>query len=258
MSIKKRVNPTYRLKVRLLQETGGKCPFCLFNDLGRLEFHHIDEDSSNTVFKNLIAVCPNCHSSINEKVIALEDVQLAKQRLGLTNQLFLHGKYQFTDFSIRENRVSIFTKGMTIDDVYRILPKEQVIKTVGYGEHPGEDTFDEYLIYDFDGTLILTLIPENDGTFSTLIKSINIKSEKLAAINGTRIGSTIKDVNTQQMLSNFSPDIEHILFRIDWLNATCSINKKNLTRQWWNEEKCCIDVENIDETAKIQSIYINW
>lgn len=76
MLIKKRVNPTYRLKIRLIQETGGKCPFCLFHDSGRLEFHHIDEDSSNTIFENLIAVCPNCHSSINEKVITQENVQL--------------------------------------------------------------------------------------------------------------------------------------------------------------------------------------
>ena len=88
MQEKKRINPSYRLKVRLLQETGGKCSFCSFHDSGRLEFHHIDEDSSNTIFENLIAVCPNCHSSINENKITTEEVNQRKHRNSIITQLF--------------------------------------------------------------------------------------------------------------------------------------------------------------------------
>lgn len=77
----KRKNPSYRLKVRLIQETDGNCSFCDFSDAGRLVFHHIDENPANTVFDNLIAVCPNCHSSIGEGTIKTENVRIRKEEL---------------------------------------------------------------------------------------------------------------------------------------------------------------------------------
>jgi len=77
----KRKNPTHRQKARLLQEVDNSCPFCNFNDAGRLEFHHIDENPANTVLTNLIAICPNCHSSINENVITQANVVAKKKEL---------------------------------------------------------------------------------------------------------------------------------------------------------------------------------
>ena len=77
----KRKNPTYRQKVRLLQESKNRCSFCDFSDAGRIQFHHIDENSSNTILENLISVCPNCHSHIGEKEITKKEVLARKQAL---------------------------------------------------------------------------------------------------------------------------------------------------------------------------------
>lgn len=73
-----RRNPTHKLKARLIQETGGSCAFCEFNDAGHLEFHHIDSDRSNTVIENLIAVCPTCHAKITASEIPLSAVKMRK------------------------------------------------------------------------------------------------------------------------------------------------------------------------------------
>ncbi|WP_281309751.1 HNH endonuclease signature motif containing protein [Flavobacterium flavigenum] len=77
----KRKNPTYRQKVRLLQESKNKCAFCAFSDAGRIQFHHIDENSANTILENLISVCPNCHSLIGEKAITEKEVLIKKENL---------------------------------------------------------------------------------------------------------------------------------------------------------------------------------
>lgn len=58
--------------------------------------------------------------------------------------------YTFDNFHISENRVGIFSKGMTIFDVYNTIPKEQIKKKVGYGEF-ADDTYDDYEIYDSNG-----------------------------------------------------------------------------------------------------------
>ena len=147
---------------------------------------------------------------------------------------------------------------MTIDEVYRILPKEQIIKTVGYGEHSGEDSYDDYLIYDYDGTLLLILTAQIEGTFSALIGSIGIKSEKFTSVSGIKIGSTFKEVRSCEYIAVFFPDIEHIVFKINWLNAHCSINKKELTQNWWNEVERNILPDRIDEESKIEIINICW
>lgn len=77
----KRKNPTYRQKVRLLQESKNQCAFCDFSDAGRIQFHHIDENPANTILENLISVCPNCHSLIGEKAITEKEVLNKKQHL---------------------------------------------------------------------------------------------------------------------------------------------------------------------------------
>lgn len=77
----KRKQPSYKLKARLIQETGGICAFCEFNDAGLLEFHHIDNNRNNTTFKNLIAICPTCHAKISAQEITDSLVLKRKKEL---------------------------------------------------------------------------------------------------------------------------------------------------------------------------------
>ena len=72
----KRKNPGYKLKVKLLQEVQFICPFCGYSQAENLHHHHIDEGSSNTVFNNMISVCPNCHTKIGSGEISRKQVQV--------------------------------------------------------------------------------------------------------------------------------------------------------------------------------------
>ena len=61
---------TYKLKLRLLREgyLEDKCYICGWSkkreneEFSTCELHHIDGDSHNHSFDNLILICPNCHS----------------------------------------------------------------------------------------------------------------------------------------------------------------------------------------------------
>jgi len=48
------------------------------------EIHHIDGDSSNTVFENLIMICPTCHTKITQGDISEEKVMNVKNLLNNT------------------------------------------------------------------------------------------------------------------------------------------------------------------------------
>lgn len=56
----------YKTKALLQKEINSKCPFCDNKDVDHFQVHHIDENSENNKFENLIMLCPNCHSKITK------------------------------------------------------------------------------------------------------------------------------------------------------------------------------------------------
>lgn len=155
----KRVNPTHRQKARLLQEAKSQCAFCDFSDAGRLEFHHIDENSLNTVEENLIAVCPNCHSSIGEKKISQLEVISRKQELQKGNKM--KEEKNTTKIKIKEstlnnpvlgnnNTVSITVNKQVTKKVVEKYPEGSIGRDVimyGYAKHLA-DRYVEYKNYE--------------------------------------------------------------------------------------------------------------
>lgn len=254
----KRKNPNYKLKIKLLQEVRLKCPFCDFSDASKLEHHHIDRNPSNTVFENLISVCPNCHSKIEAGEISNEQVLKTKTILNTNSKFFNEKGYTFDNFRIHYDRVGIFKKGMTIKEIYTILPKNQIKKSITYGEHGGEDLYDSYKIYDSNGEHILTLESSEKGNLNDEIKLITIHSSRFHTLSKVRIGTSISEVMLYENIKEFEPDIEFIHFKIDWISAICSINKKQLKNGWWNELLKKIELKSENLNVKIDSISIFW
>ena len=254
----KRKNPSYKLKVQLLQEVQLKCPFCGYREADKLEHHHIDGNPNNTIFENLISVCPNCHAGIESGQISTERVKTLKKSLISKNSYFNKGDYEFTNYLLHQERVGIFKKGMTINEVYNILPKKQVKKVIIYGEHTGEDIYDAYEIYDADGSHILTLEPTLGGNIESKIEAIHIKSKKFSSNSGVHIGATIREIKKTELVEKFEPDIEHIHFNIDWLSAWCSIPKKELENEWWNDRTKSVFIEGENLNAKVEELIVRW
>jgi hypothetical protein len=256
--LNKRKNPNYKLKIKLLQEVKLKCPFCIYSDATKLEHHHIDGNPSNTIFENLISVCPNCHSGIESGEISKDLVIKTKNNLSTNSEYFNKGIYTFDNFRIHDNRVGILKKGMTIKELYTILPSNQIKKSVTYGEHSGVDMNDSYEIYDFDGENILTVETSEDGNINSSIKFVTIKSSKFHTLSNVRIGTSISEIMKSELLDKYSPDIDYIHFEIGWINAVCSINKDQLKNGWWNYEKKIIELKGENLQSKIDAISIIW
>ncbi len=50
----------------LQQEIDSRCPFCPSGDVGHFILHHIDEDPTNNDPRNLLMMCPTCHSKVTK------------------------------------------------------------------------------------------------------------------------------------------------------------------------------------------------
>lgn len=163
--------------------------------------------------------------------------------------------YTFDNFHISENRVGIFSKGMTISDVYNSIPKEQIKKTVGYGEF-ADDTYDDYEIYDSNGKKILVLTPKQNGNTSSKINRISILDNRFKTTEKIGLSSTFGDLKKYYSTDKISPDMEHIVLDVSHINAWFSIKKSELKEDWWNGNG--IDKSKIPDNAKFDGITIWW
>lgn len=163
--------------------------------------------------------------------------------------------YTFDNFHISENRVGIFSKGMTINDVYNSIPKEQIKKTVGYGEF-ADDTYDNYEIFDSNGKKILVLTPKQNGSTNSKINRISILDSRFKTTEKIGLNSTFGDLKKHYSTDKISPDMEHIILDVNHINAWFSIKKSELEEGWWKGNG--IDKTKIPDNAKFDGITIWW
>lgn len=69
----KRVPPGRSQERRIWDESGSRCQFCGRPGVTGLQIHHLDEDPSNTVDSNLLAICGGCHENYKHGVIGRND-----------------------------------------------------------------------------------------------------------------------------------------------------------------------------------------
>ncbi|SEB02103.1 HNH endonuclease [Flavobacterium gillisiae] len=141
----KRKNPTYRQKVRLLQESKNKCAFCDFSDAGRIQFHHIDENSANTILENLISVCPNCHSLIGEKAITEDEVLIKKSNL--KNEYLLEDKANKSNIEISNS--TFHNPILGNNNVVNLTVKNQMQKKKVIQKYPEGSIGQNIIMYNY-------------------------------------------------------------------------------------------------------------
>jgi hypothetical protein len=69
-----------RQKDRLYIETDDSCAICYIRGINILTIHHIDENSSNNKYDNMIVLCHNCHNGYHNKKIVTEDQIIDRKR----------------------------------------------------------------------------------------------------------------------------------------------------------------------------------
>lgn len=163
--------------------------------------------------------------------------------------------YTFENFQISKNSVGVFSKGMTISDVYNTIPKQQIKKKVGYGEF-ADDTYDDYEIYDSNGQKILILTPKQSGNTNLKINRVSILDKRFKTIEKIGLNSTFGDLAKFYSTDKISPDMEHIVLDVSNINAWFTIKKTELQDGWWNGKG--IDKSKIPNSAKFDGITIWW
>jgi hypothetical protein len=68
-------------RAELQKEINSRCPFCMDENVGHFQVHHIDENPENNCPENLLMLCPICHSKITKGDLSRIEVEDKKRRL---------------------------------------------------------------------------------------------------------------------------------------------------------------------------------
>lgn len=168
------------------------------------------------------------------------------------------GDYKFDSFLITDYSVGPIKKGMSINDIMKFIPSNQIKMTTNYGEFL-EDEFDDYEIYDSSGEHILTVTPKVNNKLDSKVERILIVSNKLKTIFNIGLGSSYGDIQAHYPDINASPDIEVIVVTLDSKESLIiGINKKYLFSNWWDEKSKRVNLDGIPKDAKISSFVVWW
>jgi len=87
--IRRRIPQEGKIRSQLQQEINSVCPFCDNTDVGHFQVHHINGEPNQNEFKNLLLVCPACHSKITKGDINQQEVVAIKTGLPNSNIEFV-------------------------------------------------------------------------------------------------------------------------------------------------------------------------
>lgn len=161
---------------------------------------------------------------------------------------------QNDQFLIEKGKVGQLTKNTIIKDLNSIFAKDSVVAVLNADKEKDKKMFtvenDEYLIYSKSNIKMLEIVPANLRDSLSRIKCIQIFDSNYKTAKGISLQSTFKDINENYMVNKVETTLTSATLFIDELNATISIDKKELGLNSFSREEVTID--QIPDLAKIK------
>lgn len=157
-------------------------------------------------------------------------------------------------YLIEKGKVGSLTKETSILELSSIFKKDSIVSNLSL-DHPSSEgelysADDEYQIFSTRGVKLLEIVPTKQNDSLSKIKSIQIFDRNYKTGKGISVQSTFKEINESYMVNKVETTLTSATLFIDELNATISIDKKELGINSFSREVVTID--QIPDIAKIK------
>ena len=157
-------------------------------------------------------------------------------------------------FLIEKDKVGPLTKETQIKDLSSIFSEDSIVANLYADKEIDKRLFtvenDVYLIYSKKQKLLLEIVPTNLNDKSSGIKSIQIFDNSYKTSKGISLQSTFKDIKAHYKVNKVETTLTSATLFIDELNATISIDKKDLGMNSFSRAEVAIN--QIPDLAKIK------
>lgn len=174
--------------------------------------------------------------------------------LVLVSFLLIQCAKKNNQFLIEKGKVGALTEETTIRDLISIFEKDSVVANLFADKEINKKLFsvenDEYLIYSKKGEKLLEIVPTNLNDPSSGIKSIQIFDNNYKTTKGISLQSNFKDIKENYKVNKVETTLTSATLFIDELNATISIDKKEIGLNSFSREE--VSINQIPDLAKIK------
>ncbi len=159
-------------------------------------------------------------------------------------------------FAVAKHQVGLLNDSTQVKDL-KIIFANDSIKTFKEDDSfvGGINTID---IYDKSGNQLLSISPTEALDSTATISSINIIDPRFKTEKNISISSTFKDINDNYKISKISNLINSVVVNVDELDATFTIDKKELPANMRFDMSLKIDPIQIPDDAKVKFFMMHF
>ncbi|WP_040278668.1 hypothetical protein [Psychroserpens damuponensis] len=160
-------------------------------------------------------------------------------------------------FLIQKQSIGLLSDSTQVKDLDLIFAKDSIVKpSIKGDEFTGQNN--DFDIYTSGGEKLLSLTPSQALDSTAVIESVRILSEKYKTEKNISTLSTFKDINEAYKISSINNLINSIVISVNEINASFTIDKKELPANLRFDMTINIDPVQIPDAAKIKYFIIHW
>lgn len=159
-------------------------------------------------------------------------------------------------FEISKNHIGLLTDSTQVKELESIFSNDSVVRFISGDEFIGSVNSIE--IFEKGGKKLLDLSPKEALDSTSVISSVRIMDERYKTEKNISTLSTFKDIKTAYKISRINNLINTIVVSVDEINASFTIDKKELPASMRFDMDMNIDPIQVPEKAKVKYFMVHW
>ena len=159
-------------------------------------------------------------------------------------------------FLIGKQNIGLLTDSTQVKDLEMVFPNDSIVNFKINGEFSNNST--EIEIFEKGGKKLLVLESSQPMDSTAVIKSVQIMDPRYKTSKNITTLSTFKDINDNYKISKITNLLSSVVVFVDDINASFTIDKKELPAELRFDMSLNIEKIQIPEKAKIKYFFVYW
>ena len=159
-------------------------------------------------------------------------------------------------FLISKQNIGLLTDSTQVNALELVFPNDSIVKSTNNNSF--SSTSGEIEIFEKGGKKLLILEPSQALDSTAVIKSIQITDSRYKTSKGISTLSTFKDIDENYKISRITNLINSVVVFVDEINASFTIDKKELPGELRFDMNLTIEKIQIPGKAKIKYFFVYW
>lgn len=159
-------------------------------------------------------------------------------------------------FLIQKNNIGLLTDSTQVKELNTIFINDSVVRYIAGDEFTGSVNTIE--VFEKTGKKLLDLSPVEALDSTSLISTVRIMDNRYKTKKNISTLSTFKDIQEAYKISKIDNLINAVVVSVNEINASFTIDKKELPASMRFDMDLKIDALQIPEKAKIKYFMIHW